>query len=377
MHSFTQEQDQFRDSVRRFLERRSPTTEVRRLMDTEQGFDAEVWRRMSDELGLTGLMIPERFGGGGFSLVELGIVMEECGRVLLCAPYFSSAVLTTRTLLHCANSDQLEELLPGLAAGTRRGALALSEHRAEPGHHPGGGFDTAAIRLNVSGAENRLTGTKTLVVDGHSADFLVVAGRAGSELGLYLCEADAPGISRRVLPTMDATRKLAEIRFDDVPSISLGETGEAAQRALTRALEESAIALASEMIGGAQALLDSAVAYAGMRVQFGRPIGSFQAIKHKCADMLLDVESARSAACYAAQAAGAGDPETPALASLAKAAAAEAYVRTAAQTIQIHGGVGFTWENDTHLWFKRARSSEVLLGTPDYHRERMMQCWGY
>ena len=377
MHSFTQEQDQFRDSVRRFLERRSPTTEVRRLMDTEQGFDAEVWRRMSDELGLTGLMIPERFGGGGFSLVELGIVMEECGRVLLCAPYFSSAVLTTRTLLHCANSDQLEELLPGLAAGTRRGALALSEHRAEPGHHPGGGFDTAAIRLNVSGAENRLTGTKTLVVDGHSADFLVVAGRAGSELGLYLCEADAPGISRRVLPTMDATRKLAEIRFDDVPSISLGETGEAAQRALTRALEESAIALASEMIGGAQALLDSAVAYAGMRVQFGRPIGSFQAIKHKCADMLLDVESARSAACYAAQAADAGDPETPALASLAKAAAAEAYVRTAAQTIQIHGGVGFTWENDTHLWFKRARSSEVLLGTPDYHRERMMQCWGY
>lgn len=377
MHSFTQEQDQFRDSVRRFLERRSPTTEVRRLMDTEQGFDAEVWRRMSDELGLTGLMIPERFGGGGFSLVELGIVMEECGRVLLCAPYFSSAVLTTRTLLHCANSDQLEELLPGLAAGTRRGALALSEHRAEPGHHPGGGFDTAAIRLNVSGAENRLTGTKTLVVDGHSADFLVVAGRTGNDLGLYLCDTNTAGISRRVLPTMDATRKLAEIRFDDVPSISLGETGEAAQRALTRALEESAIALASEMIGGAQALLDSAVAYAGMRVQFGRPIGSFQAIKHKCADMLLDVESARSAACYAAQAAGAGDPETPALASLAKAAAAEAYVRTAAQTIQIHGGVGFTWENDTHLWFKRARSSEVLLGTPDYHRERMMQCWGY
>ena len=171
---------------------------------------------------------------------------------------------------------------------------------------------------------------------------------------------------------MDATRKQAKVDFKRAPAELLGEAG-AGAAALSRTFDHAAIALANEMVGGAQALLDSAVAYAAMRVQFGRAIGSFQAIKHKCADMLLDVELAKSAAYYAAQAEADGDPQTPSLASLAKAAAADAYMRTAANTIQVHGGIGFTWDHDTHLWFKRAKSSEVLLGDPNHHRELMLQ----
>ncbi len=197
-----------------------------------------------------------------------------------------------------------------------------------------------------------------------------VEGDAG--LSFFIVDPNARGVTRTPLATMDATRKQARVDFARAPAQLLGEAG-AGAAALSRTFDHAAIALANEMVGGAQALLDSAVAYASMRVQFGRAIGSFQAIKHKCADMLLDVELAKSAAYYAAQAEADGDPQTPSLASLAKAAAADAYMRAAANTIQIHGGIGFTWDNDTHLWFKRAKSSEVLLGDPNYHRELMLQ----
>ena len=205
---------------------------------------------------------------------------------------------------------------------------------------------------------------------------MVVARAAGTVgdagLGFFLVEPDAAGVTRTPLATMDATRKQANIEFRRAPAELLGEAGNGAS-ALSKTLDHAAIALANEMVGGAQALLDSAVVYANLRVQFGRAIGSFQAIKHKCADMLLDVELAKSAAYYAAQAEADGDPQTPSLASLAKAAAADTYMRVAASTIQIHGGIGFTWDHDTHLWFKRAKSSEVLLGDPNYHRELMLQ----
>lgn len=368
-YSFTQEQEQFRDAVRRFLVRHSPASEVRRLMATEAGFDPDVWTRLCNDLGLSAIAIPEAQGGAGFSLVELGIVMEESGRTLLCAPYFSSAVLATRAVLHAGSPAERDRLLPGLAAGTLRGAFACSESDRGPA--------LELLQMPAEGDDHRLNGTKTFVVDGMSADFLVVVARRGDALCLYTVDADAPGVTRRPLATMDSTRKLADVHFDNVPARPLGEPGADATPALSASLDDAAIALAHEMVGGAQVLLESAVAYAGRRVQFGRTIGSFQAIKHKCADMLLDVESARSAAYYAAQASAAGDPETPALACLAKAAAADAYMRTAIDTIQIHGGLGFTWENDTHLWFKRAKSSEVLLGTPDYHRELMLQRWGH
>jgi alkylation response protein AidB-like acyl-CoA dehydrogenase len=221
------------------------------------------------------------------------------------------------------------------------------------------------------GAGWTIDGTKRFVIDGQTAECFVVAARTGATVSFFRVDPRSAGVTRRPLATMDATRKQAHVEMQGTPAELLGEIG-AGGHALPRVLDHAAVALANEMVGGAQALLESAVAYAKRRVQFGRAIGSFQAIKHKCADMLLEVELAKSAAYCAAQARAEGDPEAAVLASMAKAAAADAYVRAAANTIQIHGGIGFTWENDTHLWFKRAKSSEVLLGDPNWHRERML-----
>ena len=368
--AFTEEQEQFRDIVRRFSTERSPPAEVRKLMETEHGFDADVWRQLSGELGLAALRIPETYGGSGFGALELSLVMEEFGRSLLCAPYFSSAVLATEVILAAGSDEDCNALLPSLADGSRRGTFALVE--------PHGSWDIADVACRAEQRDGgwRLSGRKRFVIDGHSADFLIVAARAGEHLGLFVVGGDSVGLTRHAVAVMDPTRKLADVSLDGTPARRLGGSADAS-KAVDQAMDAAAVALANEMVGGAQALLDAAVAYARMRVQFGRTIGSFQAIKHKCADMLLDVESARSAAYAAAAAAASDDPEAPALASLAKAAASEAYVRTAAETIQIHGGIGFTWENDTHLWFKRAKSSEDLLGSASWHRERLMQRWGY
>ena len=372
--AFTEEQEQFRAAIRRFLQEKSPSTEVRRLMDTAEGYDPEIWRQLSDQLALPGIPIPEQYGGAGFGMVELCIVTEEMGRALLCAPYFSTAVLAANAIVNAGTEAQKLSLLPDLAAGTRLATLAVTE--------PSGRWDPQSIELvaTPSAEGYTLNGAKSYVVDGHVADLLVVAGRVAGTTGrdglaLFTVSADAAGVTRSLLPAMDPTRKLARIDFDGVQAQRLGD-GQGGATALDRTLDQAAIALANEMIGGAQALFDSAVEYAKLRVQFGRTIGSFQAIKHKCADMLLELELAKSAAYYAAQAAATDDPEWPALACLAKASASETYLHIAAETIQIHGGIGFTWENDTHLWFKRAKSSEVFLGEPHYHRELLMQRWG-
>jgi len=372
--TFTNEQEQFRAAIRRFLQEKSPPTAVRRLMDTAEGYDPEIWRQLSEQLALPGIHIPEPYGGAGFGMVELCIAMEEMGRALLCAPYFSTAVLAANAILNAGTEAQKSHLLPDLARGARLAALAVTE--------PNGQWDPQAIELVATPAAEGflLEGTKSYVVDGHVADLLVVAGRvpgtAGGEgLALFTVRADAGGVDRRRLASMDATRKLARIDFHGAPAQLLGTVNDGAP-ALARTLDQAAIALANEMVGGAQTLFDSAVNYAKLRVQFGRPIGSFQAIKHKCADMLLEMELAKSAAYYAAQAAAVEDPEWPALASLAKASASEMYLHLAAETIQIHGGIGFTWDHDAHLWFKRAKSSEVLLGQPYYHRELLLQRWG-
>ena len=372
--AFTDEQEQFRAAIRRFLQEKSSPTEVRRLMDTAEGYDPEIWRQLSEQLALPGIHIPEHYGGAGFGMVELCIVTEESGRALLCAPYFSTAVLATNAILNAGTEAQQSRLLPDLASGARLAALAVTE--------PNGQWDPQAIELVATPVADGflLDGAKSYVVDGHVADLLVVAGRipgtAGLDgLALFTVSADASGVDRRLLESMDATRKLARIDFHGAQAQLLGNVNDGA-KPLVRTLDQAAIALANEMVGGAQALLDSAVNYTKLRVQFGRTIGSFQAIKHKCADMLLDVELAKSAAYYAAQAAAADDPEWPALACVAKAAASEIYLRIAIECIQIHGGIGFTWDNDTHLWFKRAKSSEVFLGQPYYHRELLMQRWG-
>ncbi len=371
--TFTDEQEQFRDVVSRFMSEASPPGEVRRLMETATGFDTDQWRRVSEDLGLPAVHIPEAYGGQGFGMVELGLVLEEMGRALFTGPYFSSTVLAAGALLNCATDEEKAELIPPIAAGTSIATLALTD--AGNTRAP---TDLTRITTEIDAA-GHLTGCKDYVLDGSLADLILVAARAkGSEgasgLSLYAVAGDAAGMTRENLPTVDLTRKLSRLTFSATPARPIGEAGNATA-GLARTLDEACIALASEMVGGAQYLLDSAVAYTQSRMQFGRPIASFQAIKHRCADLLLDVELSKSAAYHAAEVAAAGADDVPALASLAKASAADTYMQAAAACIQLHGGIGFTFDNDTHLWFKRAKASEVLLGDPSWHRERMLTNW--
>ena len=365
--SFTDEQDEFRIVLRRFLADRSPTTEVRRLMATEQGWDPGGWRKLNQQMGLTALAIPEEYGGQGFGAVEQAILCEEMGRALLCAPYFATS-LATAAILDAGSEDQKRDLLPAIAAGETVATLAWVE---DNGRWDGAG--TTLIASEKNGALV-LDGHKSFVIDGHSADLIVVLAQDKDGLSLFTVAGDAAGLERRALQTVDQTRKQARLTFKSVAATPLGARGKAAAP-LARTLDHAAVLLANEMVGGAERLREDALAYVQMRVQFGRAIASFQAIKHRCADMLLTVELAKSAAYAAASAAADGDANLPALASLAKASTADAYMQTAIDAVQLHGGIGFTWDNDTHLWFKRAKASEVMLGDPAHHRELMLQRW--
>jgi alkylation response protein AidB-like acyl-CoA dehydrogenase len=370
--AFSEEQEELRRSVRRFLEDKSPSAEVRRLMETTEGYDPKVWAQMANELGLQSLHIPEAYGGQGFSFVELVVVLEEMGRALLCAPYFSSVCLAANAIMNAGTEEQKQALLPGIAAGETIATLAFTE--------PSGKWDANGITMEAASDGSggyTLSGTKMFVLDGHTANLLVVAARSagsgGTEgISFFTVEGDAPGLTRTALPTMDQTRKQAKLEFSNVPAQLLGEEG-AGWAALSKTLDQAAVCLAAEQVGGAQKCLDMSVEYAKVRIQFGRPIGSFQAIKHKCADMLLEVESSKSAAYYAGWAAAEDNDELPVVASLAKSYCSEAYFHAAAENIQIHGGIGFTWEHDAHLYFKRAKSSEILFGDPTYHRELLAQ----
>ncbi len=370
--SFTPEQEEFRTSLRRALEARSPTKEVRRLMATEAGFEREGWQKLNQELGLTAILIPESDGGQGFGHAEAAIVLEEMGRGLLCAPFLST-VLATTAILNAATEEQKRALLPAIADGKTTATLAFSEDS--------GRNDAAGVAMTAapSGGTWRLDGTKSFVLDGHTADLIVVlARRAGTHgedgLSFFSVAGDSSGLQRRRLKTMDETRKLARLTFNSVEARLLGTEG-AAALPFARTMQQAAILLANEMVGGAERLRQDALAYTQMRMQFGRSIASFQTTKNKAADMLVDVEMAKSAAYYAAAALDEGDDDLPAIASLAKACASEAYLQTAIHAVQMHGGIGFTWDNDTHLWFKRAKSSEILFGDANQHRELMMQHW--
>ncbi|MGX1479991.1 UNVERIFIED_CONTAM: alkylation response protein AidB-like acyl-CoA dehydrogenase [Streptomyces canus] len=363
--TFSEEQDELRKVVRSFLAKHSDEANVRRLAADPQGHDPVVWRRMAGELGLQGLAVPEEYGGSGFGHVDLGIVFEEAGRALLGGPYFATVALAAEALLRCADEQARHDLLPGIASGETVATLALTEDS--------GRWDEQGIRLTAAHDETggwRLTGVKTYVPDGHLADLLLVAARTPSGISLLAVEtADAPGLTRTPLPTLDQTRKQARIEFTDTPARLLGPEG-TAWPALARTLATAAVLLSAEQVGGAAAALDAAVAYAKIREQYGRPIGSFQGIKHKCADMLMEIESARSAAYGGLWALDAGDETEIAMAAaLAQAVCSETFTKVAADNIQVHGGIGFTWEHPAHLYFKRAKSSEVLLGTPSYHRE--------
>jgi len=364
--AFTEEQDELRRTVRAFLDSKSPESAVRELMETEDGYDPAVWSQMAEQMGLQGLHVPEEYGGSGFSYVELGIVLEEMGRALLCAPFFSTVVLAANTLIHSGDDAAKKDFLPGIASGETIATVAFTE--------PSGKWDEAGVAMEATsnGDGWTLSGTKSFVLDGHLAQLVIVAARTGKGVSLFAVEGDASGLTRTSLSTMDQTRKQAKLDFENVAARLVGTEGEG-WNVLSTVLDLVAVGLAAEQVGGAQKVLDMAVEYAKVRVQFGRPIGSFQAIKHKCADMLLEVESAKSAAYYGMWCASEMNDELPSVASLAKAYCSEAYFHAAAENIQIHGGIGFTWEHPAHLYFKRAKSSELLFSDPTYHRELLAQ----
>jgi len=364
--AFSEEQDELRRAVHRFLEDKSPMTEVRRLMETTEGYDPAVWDQMANQLGLQAMAIPEEYGGAGFGFVELVVVFEEMGAFLLCAPYFSTVALASNCLLSSGDESAKKDYLPRLASGESVGTLAFTE---DSGRWDLDGVTMAARRQGDGWV---LDGHKMFVIDGHTAELILVAARTEAGVSLFAVEGEADGLERTSLATMDQTRKQARLEFSSTPARLVGDDG-AAGPVLTRTLDLAAVALAAEQVGGAQRCLDMSVEYAKTRIQFGRPIGSFQAIKHKCADMLLEVESSKSAAYYAGWAAAEESDELPVVASLAKSYCSEAYFHAAAENIQIHGGIGFTWEHDAHLYFKRAKSSELLLGDPTYHRELLAQ----
>jgi len=364
--AFSEEQEELRNIVRQFLEAKSSEADVREQMETERGYDPDVWAQMAEQLGLQSLTIPEEFGGQGYGYVELIVVLEEMGRALLCAPYFSSVVLAANTVMQSGDDAAKAAILPGIASGETIATLAFTE--------PNGRWDESGIEATATndGGAWKINGTKSYVIDGHTANVIIVAARTAAGVSLFSVDGDAAGLTRTALATMDQTRKQAKLEFANVEGTLIGTDG-AGWDVLSTVLDLAAVGLAAEQVGGAQMCLDMAVQYAKDRVQFGRPIGSFQAIKHKCADMLLEVESAKSAAYYAGWCASELNDELPAVASLAKAYCSDAYFHASAENIQIHGGIGFTWEHPAHMYFKRAKSSELLFGDPTYHRELLAQ----
>ena len=384
--TFDDEQDQLRALVRQFCADHSTQADVRAAMATPEGFDPEAWLLVAQQLGLTGLGIPEQYGGAGYGFTEIGIVLEETGRTLFCSPYFSTVVLAATALLASGDESACREYLPAIAAGRLRATLAFAEHPragaigaggSRAGERDGRPWNVPAPSVSArhTPAGWTLTGTKTYVLDGHTADLILVI--AGTELGvgLFAVPASAPGLTRTALPTLDQTRKQAEVSFSATPARLIGTEG-SALAVLDRVRQVAAIGLAAEQIGGAGRCLEMAVEYAKLREQFGRPIGSFQAVKHKCADMLVQLESARSAAYVAVWAVDADSGEVPVLASMAKAYCSDAFLFCAAENIQVHGGIGFTWEHPAHLYLKRAKTSQLFLGGPAEHREQLAELIG-
>jgi alkylation response protein AidB-like acyl-CoA dehydrogenase len=368
--SFTPEHDELRQTVRRFLEKESSEQIVRTTMETERGYDPKVWERMASELSLVGLAIPEQHGGAGYGPVELALVMEEMGRVLFCGPYLSTAVLVTSALLRVADAASQKKFLPAIASGKTIATLAFTEE--------GGRWDTESIAMRATrdGSKWRLEGVKNYVLDGSSANLILVVARTDYGLALFEIENDAKGLERTPLPTLDLTRKLSRLLFSGTPANKISGDKDISSE-LQQTLAIAITMLAAEQVGGTQRCLDMSVEYAKTRLQFGRPIGSFQAIKHRCADMLVETEFARSAAYNAAfSALDKDEKELLAAAHLAKAYCSEAFFHAAADNIQIHGGMGFTWEHPAHLYFKRARADSIIFGDPIQHRQSLATLLG-
>lgn len=345
----TDEQKELRSAVRASLARHE---------------GASAWRPLTEQIGVAGLAVPEEYGGAGFGAREVHVVMEELGRSLSPVPYLGSAVLTVQTLLASGDTEACAQLLPRLVEGRTVGALAWAER---------GSWEPTAIRTDAArgpGGAWRLTGTKEFVLHGSEADVLLVAARTDAGVSLFHVPVDDAGTRRVAAVTMDQTRSQARIVLDGAEGRLLGADGDGC-RILRHVLDLACTALAAEQVGAAEHCLDVTVAYAKERVQFGRPIGSFQALKHRLADAYVLVESARSAALGAAFATAAGSPELTRCAAVAQSACSEAFSAVAGEMIQLHGGIGITWEHEAHRYFKRAHGSAQLFGPPAWHRSRL------
>ena len=361
--SFTEEQNLIRETARSFLAERVGSAQLRAAIGSAEGWDRTLWQAIGSELGWPGIALPEAHGGLGLGWVELAILLEEAGRVLLPAPFLAGIGLAAPAILVAGNAAQRAALLPGIAAGTTIATLCLTGETGRPAP------DGIAVTL----LEGRLDGVASFVLYGDTADLLVVALGDGRFVAV---PAATPGVAIERLVHLDMTRPMARIRFDRVPVAGEQILGAGGADALDRVLALGAIALAAEQTGAAERCLDMTVEYAKTRVQFGRLIGSFQAVKHRLADMMVRVESAKSALYYAACAADDNSPELLEAASTAAAYAGETFLACAGEAIQLHGGIGFTWEYDAHLYFKRARADAGLLGDATHHRERIARLIG-
>lgn len=385
--AFTDEQKMIRDTAESFLAEVSNSEAVRAAMASDKGYDDALWANVCRDLFWQAIHIPEQYGGMGLGYVELVAMLEQMGRFLFCSPFFSTVCLATNALLLAGTEAQKAEYLPRICSGSTA-TLAYTSKQAGTA---GGvwGAETVGVIAKRDGKQFKLDGSLRYVTDGASADILIIAARTEGSCGkegvsLFILNSDTAGVERIKLPTLDQTRKQAEINLRDVsvPATALmGEEGKAWSN-LAKIIDLATIAAAAEQMGGAQQVLDMAVAYSKDRHQFNRPIASFQAIKHKAADMMTRAEVARSSVYYAACVAqevldelngkqSEIASELPEAASIAKAYCSDAYFKNAGDALQIHGGVGFTWEYDVHLYFKRAKASEHFLGSATYHRDRI------
>ncbi len=374
---FTEEQELLRDTARKFLDSECPTTFVRQMMATEAAVTPEFWKKLAEQ-GWLGITYPEEDGGSGLGLVDLVVLMEEIGRAVMPGPVPATVLLGGAAIAAAGSPATRREWLPRIAAGEAKATLALTEPNAR--------WDAAGVTL--AARETRggftLSGTKLFVPDAHQADVLVVAARTrdGSTMedgiSLFLVPKGTEGVAVRLLPSVDETRKLCEVRLDSVAVPATALIGELHEGwpALARVIDHAAVALSAEICGAAQRVLDMTVDYAKLRTAFGKPIGSYQGVKHKCADMLIEIENAKSLTYYAAWAVDEGEADAAMAVSMAKAAASDAGRKVCAAGIQLHGGIGMTWEHDLHLYLKRAKASEIAFGDATWHRERVARLMG-
>jgi alkylation response protein AidB-like acyl-CoA dehydrogenase len=371
---FNEEQELLRSTARKFFDNECTSETVRKLMESPEGMTADLWKKLAEQ-GWLGLIVPDEYGGMGLGIVDLVVLLEEMGRAVVPGPFFSTVLLGGLAILEAGTDGQKKAWLPKLASGDARAALAWMEPSADLGARG------ITLPATAKGGGHTLNGTKLFVQDAHTADVLVVAvrtatGKTSEEgISLFLVPKGSSGMTVTLLPTMDQTRKLCEVAFKDVavgPEALMGPAG-SAWASLARVIDKATVGLCAEMCGGAQKVLDMTVEYAKIRQAFGRPIGSYQGVKHKAADMLVDVENSKSITYYAAWAMDEGVAEGPLAVSMAKAYVSDAYRRVSGLGIQLHGGIGFTWEHDLHLYFKRAKGSEFTFGDATWHRERVAQ----